>query len=209
MKPAPEQITIPGDLLRISARWVASALVADLDRPLAGLRAGVQASRRMIPRECPDGSGMAAIVNGLDQDTGQLERAVAACRAVASESMPRARLQPEQEIAAAVTLVTGSDQSLGLEGGATTLRATGHPGVIGLAVLHLLLCLPVADVHVVRVTRPEPSRLVVQVRGSRSGAVAPSADLHAVVALAAVDFLGGTLDPAAEHGPLIDLPLEL
>ncbi len=209
MKPAPERITTPDDLLRGATAWLASAVVQDLAEPLAALRANVQAARRLLARDCPDSPYLAATLADLLEDAGHLETVVTELRKPAEKSTPWGRLQPEREIAAAVSLLAGSQQQLVLESNPLAPRVSGQPGVIGAAALHLLLSLPAMSGRVVRLTRPTPARLLIEVVGNVGADASLTAPLHAAAAAAAVERLAGTLELDAEGGPRLEIPLEL
>jgi hypothetical protein len=207
VRPAPEQITTPEDLLRNATSWAAAALVQDFAGPLVALRASVQAARRLLAQECPHSPSLAANLADVLENADRLDAMAAALREPPATVMPRARLQPEREIAAATALLTGSEAALVLEGDLLAPRVTGRPGLIGTAVLHLLLCRLATGNRVVRAERSQPARLVVQIFGA--GAPAPTAPLHAAAAATAVGHLGGTLDLDAADGPRFEIPLEL
>jgi hypothetical protein len=207
VKSAPEHAPAPGDLLRDSASWVASAVAQNLADPLAALRADVQAARRLLGRECPDSPVLAATLAKVLGDADRLEGVVAALRDPAGARTASCRLSPEREVAAAVMLATGSGHSAKPAEAGRAPRVTGRPGLIGAAVLHLLLCLPAVPDPSLKVWRPDPSSLVVQLTDA---ALAPATtSLHAAAAAAAVARLGGVLDLDAAGGPRLEIPLEL
>ena len=206
LRPAAEQNLSPRTLLQASTRWVAAA-VADGMRPVAlDLRAGAQAAQRSL---AVDQAGEVRAMTDLRAGLDRLDERLAALQRPSTLPGARVRLLPEREVAAAVSLLADAGAHLGSAIDERTPRVSGHPGLIGVATLHLLL--GHAQLHdlAVRADRPAPDRLRVQIVDPGSADRILDGTLHVTVLATVVDALGGQLDLQADTGPGFEVPLEL
>jgi hypothetical protein len=208
MRPAPDPRITPGDLLQASVDWVSAALANELEQPLLAVRARIQAARRLAAQDGASGAEVRAALDHLLADADRLARRVARWRDGADAPAARARLQPEQEVALALSLLGAANIVMEPAPDPLAPRITGWPGVIGIATLHLLLSLERPGIRRLQVVRPRPDRLRVAVPGA-APARGADADRHRAAMAAVVARLGGVHQCYGDGDPAFEVPLTL
>jgi hypothetical protein len=208
VRPAPDPRTTLGDLLQASVGWVSAALADELDQPLLAVRARIQAARRLAAQDGASGAEIRPALDHLLADADKLARQVADWRDGADAPAARVRLQPEREVALAVSLLGAGTVVMEPAPDLRAPRVTGRPGAIGIATLHLLLSLELPGIRRVEVVRPRPDRLRVAIPEA-TPARGADADRHRAALAAVIGRLRGAQQRVGDGDPAFEVPLTL